>query len=189
MFGFLAGSIPFSWLVGRARGADLRRTGSGNAGATNLFRTCGWKAGAAGFALDAAKGALPALAAGALFPGPFGRAAAGLAAVLGHIFTPWLGWKGGKGVATGLGAMMVIAPLPVLVSVAAFALVLSAWRFVSLASVSAALALVPACLLLPAGPVEQGVCFSVAALLVVRHLSNIGRLLKGTERRLGRGSA
>lgn len=187
--GFLAGSIPFSWLMGRARGVDLRSTGSGNAGATNLFRTCGWKAGTAGFALDSLKGALPVLAAGAVYPGPFGRAVAGLAAVLGHVFTPWLGWRGGKGVATGLGAMIVIAPLPVLSSLVVFVAVLAAWRFVSLASISAALALVPACLLLPCGHVERAVCVVVAALLIARHASNIGRLSKGTERRLGGGTA
>lgn len=121
--------------------------------------------------------------------GPFARSAAGLAAVLGHVFTPWLGWRGGKGVATGLGAMIVIAPLPVLLSLAVFVPVLAAWRFVSLASISAALTLVPACLLLPSGPVERAVCVSVAALLIARHTSNIGRLLRGTERRLGGGSA
>jgi glycerol-3-phosphate acyltransferase PlsY len=184
--GFAFGSIPFSFLIARSRGIDLRREGSGNVGATNLARLCGKKAGAAGFALDVLKGAIPAgasLLAGA--PGEL-RAITALAAIAGHVFTPWLGFRGGKGVATALGALAVLVPLPAAAALAIFALVLALTKVVSISSVSAALAVTPLQVFL--GAREDRLLFSLlcgaaALLLLARHYGNIVRLMRGTEHR------
>jgi acyl phosphate:glycerol-3-phosphate acyltransferase len=185
--GLAAGSIPFSWILGRLAGIDLRRYGSGNAGATNLLRACGWRLGAAGLLLDVLKGTIPTLAAtssGAPAPAAAGTA---LAAVAGHVFTPWLGFRGGKGVATALGGLLVLAPLPVLIALAVFAAVLAIWRFVSLGSIAAAASLVPLVFVFPVDPVIRLVCCAVAAVLIVRHAGNIRRLASGGEHRMGGG--
>ncbi len=185
--GFLSGSIPFSHIIGRSMGHDLRREGSGNVGATNLLRVCGRRAGAAGLALDAVKGAVPVLVARLSGAGGVVMAVTALAAVAGHVFTPWLGFRGGKGVATALGGLAVLAPLPLACALVVFAAVLAVSRTVSLSSVSAALALVPASLLLPAGDAPlapRAACVLISLIVVARHASNLGRLLKGTEGRL-----
>lgn len=183
--GFLSGSVPWSYIVARLRGVDLRRTGSGNVGATNLLRTCGKAAGAAGLLLDALKGTVPALAALLLTHDDLVTAATVVAAVLGHVFSPWLGFRGGKGVATALGGVAVMAPLPLLAALAVFVIVLAVRRYVSLASVSAALALVAAAFVLPCGVPGRIACVLIAVLLTARHAGNIRRILSGTERRLG----
>ena len=186
--GFLSGSVPWSWIVARSRGVDLRRAGSGNVGATNLLRSCGKAAGAAGLLLDALKGTVPALAALLLTHDDLVTAVTVVAAVLGHVFSPWLGFRGGKGVATALGGVAVMAPLPLLAALAVFAAVLAAWRFVSLASVAAAVALSAAALLLPCGLPGRIACILIAILLIARHAGNMRRILSGTERRLGEDS-
>lgn len=153
-FAFLLGSIPFSLLVGLARGVDIRTVGSKNVGATNLGRTLGPRYFAIGFALDALKGLAPTLAAG-LLAGVTGRytieptlawlwLASVFAAPLGHMFSPWVGFKGGKGVATGLGAMLGVFPIlavPGLGALVVFVTVLLLWRYVSAASCVAAISL------------------------------------------------
>lgn len=186
--GFLSGSVPWSWIVARSRGVDLRRAGSGNVGATNLLRSCGKAAGAAGLLLDALKGTVPALAALLLTHDDLVTAVTVVAAVLGHVFSPWLGFRGGKGVATALGGVSVMAPLPLLAALAVFAAVLAARRFVSLASVAAAVALSAAALLLPCGLPGRIACILIAILLIARHAGNMRRILSGTERRLGEDS-
>ena len=183
---FLMGSVPVSFLIGLRLGVDLREVGSGNVGATNLLRTCGRAHGIIGLLGDALKGAIPALAAVLLGHGETLVALSALAAVLGHVFTPWLGFRGGKGVATALGAIAVLAPLPVAVALGLFVVVLALGRFVSLASVLAAMSLVPgAFLLMPGGDhlPAQLVCCAVCMLVTVRHRSNIVRLFRGTESR------
>lgn len=186
VLGFLSGSVPWSFLVARARGVDLRKTGSGNVGATNLLRSCGRSAGAAGLALDALKGAAPAFAAQFANSEQVVVAAMVVAAVLGHVFSPWLGFRGGKGVATALGGVAVMAPLPLLAALLTFIIVLAASRFVSLASMIAALVLTAASILLPAegGLPGRIACFAIAAVLLARHAGNLKRLLNGTESRL-----
>jgi glycerol-3-phosphate acyltransferase PlsY len=187
---FLTGSIPWSYIIGRMKGADIRRSGSGNTGATNLFRVCGRGAGLTGLVLDAAKGAVPVLAASRgvmqLAPpaGDWIVAVSGICAVLGHVFSPWLRFRGGKGVATTLGVLLVLSPLSLLAGVLVFAVVLLATRYVSLGSISAALAVVPAVFVFQPGslPVQVIICV-VAALILVRHRSNIVKLLKGEENR------
>lgn len=151
---FLAGSIPFGYLIGRARGVDLRTVGSKNIGATNLGRVFGRRYFFLCFFLDMLKGLIPTALAGwrAGLLGEFSVPAADAwwwlavmaATVLGHMFTPWLGFKGGKGVATGLGALLGVFPalaLPGLASLGVFLMVLALWRYISAASVTAALTL------------------------------------------------
>lgn len=188
--GFLLGSIPFSWIIGKFLGSDIRDSGSGNIGATNLFRTCGRKAGIAGLALDAIKGVVPVLAAryglAGLSPpsGDWVISASAVAAVLGHLFTPWLGFRGGKGVATTLGALLVLSPLTVLTGLSVFIAVVLATRYISLGSISGALAVVPAVFVFRPGsaPVQIVIC-AVAALVILRHRSNISKLVRGEESR------
>lgn len=188
--GFLSGSIPWSWLLGRFRGIDIRKEGSGNAGATNLLRVCGRGAGLTGLFLDTLKGALPVLAAkhgitGIATPaGEWVLALTAILAVIGHVFSPWLGFKGGKGVATTLGVLLVLSPLTVASGLVAFLLVLSITRYVSLGSISAAVAVIPSVFIFEPDrfPVQIIICL-VAVLVVIRHKSNIVKLLHGEENR------
>ncbi|HEX7174287.1 MAG TPA: glycerol-3-phosphate 1-O-acyltransferase PlsY [Pyrinomonadaceae bacterium] len=194
---YLLGSIPFGYLIVRlASGGDVRATGSGGTGATNVTRRAGKKAGLLTLALDALKGALAVLLARALLTEDFGAnwwvAGAAVASVLGHCFPVWLRFRGGKGVATGLGVFMALAPLAVLFSaLPVFLLVVWATRYVSLGSITAA-ALLPLCVWLLGGytyPPEQrapltSAAAAGAALIVLMHRANIGRLLKGTESKL-----
>lgn len=187
---FLSGSVPWSWILGKFRGIDIRSKGSGNTGATNLFRICGKVAGISGLLLDTLKGALPVLAAKHGIPGilpPIGDwalALTGIFAVLGHVFSPWLGFRGGKGVATTLGVLLILSPLTTASALAVFVLVLSVTRYVSLGSISAAAAVIPFVFIFEPGrlPVQIIICF-VAALVIVRHKSNIVKLLHGKESR------
>jgi len=196
LLAFASGSVPWSWLLGKLKGVDIRKEGSGNTGATNLFRVCGKGLGLAGMLLDILKGALPVLAAKygieGLAPqvGQWAVAAAAVLAVLGHVFSPWLKFKGGKGVATGLGVLLVLSPLTVSVGVAVFILVLSLTRFVSLGSIIASCAMIPAVFILnPDNPSVQFMICLVAVLIVLRHISNIKRLLQGEENRFSFRSA
>ncbi len=199
--GYLAGAIPFGWLVARvAGGIDPRRHGSGNIGATNVWRLLGARAGIAVLALDFGKGLGPVLAARRLAPTPaegevFGLVA-GIAAILGHVFPVYLGFRGGKGVATGGGALAALAPLPTAIAIVVWGVVLGATRYVSLASIAAALALPLAFLAVEReaalGGSRRAVFFVGAAaslLVVARHRTNIRRLLAGTEPRAARRGA
>lgn len=190
---YLVGSIPWSYLVVRiVKGTDVRREGSGNVGATNVMRTAGKRAGALALLLDIAKGVVAVLAARALVGEPRWIAAAAAAVVVGHVFPVFLGFRGGKGVATAAGALGTLAPWALLVSAAIFAVVVTTTRFVSLASICAVVAL-PTALWLgqragwPARAPEETVLAAalVAGLIVLKHRGNIRRLRAGTERRLG----
>jgi len=193
---YLLGSIPFGFLLVRLRGGgDVRETGSGGTGATNVTRRAGKWAGLLTLLLDALKGAAAVLLARLLVGGGSGAewwvAAAAVAAVLGHVFPVWLGFRGGKGVATGLGVFLVLAPLGLLCAVAAFALVVWAWRYVSLGSITAACVLPFAVWLTQgrghldaAGSPALVVAAAGAALIIFMHRANIRRLLRGEENRL-----
>jgi glycerol-3-phosphate acyltransferase PlsY len=184
---YLIGSVPFSFLVARAFGVrDVRRVGSGNVGATNVLRSAGKAAGALALVLDVGKGAAATALAGLLAPDDAALpAAAAVAAVVGHMFPVWLRFEGGKGVATGLGALAPLAPTAALGAIAAFAVVALATRFVSLASVAGAVVLAVVAVG-RRGPDPVAVAAVVSAALVVfRHRSNLRRILGGTESRVG----
>ena len=188
VLGYVLGSIPFGYLLVRATGGgDIRFQGSGNIGATNVARTSGWSVGVATLLLDAAKGFL-AVWLTEHFPGGNIRFMmyAGLAAILGHVFPVWLKFEGGKGVATALGVFLAICWPALVAAVLLFFLVILFWRYVSLASISAAAALPLLVYLLyapgHAPPTAVSVSTLLAAVLViVKHRDNIERLLAGTE--------
>lgn len=184
--GFLCGSVPFSWFLGKLKGVDLREHGSGNPGATNLLRTCGKAMGIAGLLLDAFKGAFPVLLAlRADTPFMWISAAVALSAVLGHVFMPWFGFSGGKGVSTAFGALLVLAPYPVLCALFVFVVLVSIFRMISLGSILGGISL-PLWGLLFHLPLYSEIVLVLLALAIIgTHRSNITRLLQGTERKLG----
>lgn len=185
---YLLGSISFAIVLVRVfRGVDVRREGSGNAGATNVLRTSGRGLAFLTMLLDVGKGALAVFLMGAVTYDPRWLGAAAFAAVLGHVFPVWFGFRGGKGVASAIGGFSVLCPLAVLAVVAVFAGVVAATRFVSLGSVTAACLLPLVMRLLFHAPDAEVVAASATTiLLIVSHRANIRRLLEGTERRLGR---
>jgi glycerol-3-phosphate acyltransferase PlsY len=184
---YLIGSVPFSYMVARAFGvADVRRVGSGNVGATNVMRSAGKAAGLLAFLLDALKGAAAALAVSWLAPtSSVLPALAALGAVIGHMYPLWLGFRGGKGVATGAGAFLALAPYPTLLALCAFALVLAVTRYVSVGSMAGAVTLAGAAFILGSAPPVAWAATGAAALVVWRHRGNIVRLARGREGRVG----
>jgi glycerol-3-phosphate acyltransferase PlsY len=183
---YLLGSVPFSFLVARFFGVpDVREVGSGNVGATNVMRSAGKAAGILAFALDASKGAIAALAAQRLASGPVLPPLAAAAAVLGHMFPVWLGFRGGKGVATGAGAFLPLAPLATAAAISAFVLTALATRYVSLGSVVGTLTLAAAAFLTGAHPALAWSATVIGALVVFKHRANLERIVRGTESRVG----
>ena len=184
ILGYLFGSIPFGIVVTRAMGlGDLRQVGSGNIGATNVLRTGSKTAALATLILDAGKAALAAWL-GARLGGPGAAQIAGLCAFAGHLFPVWLGSRGGKGVATGVGLLLVITPAVGLIAALAWAATAAASRISSLSALVATVATIPAALILGRHDVLAMLAILVA-LLVVKHRPNIQRLLQGTEPRFG----
>ncbi len=188
---YLLGSTPFAYFAGRLlRGIDLREHGSGNLGATNVYRTLGAAAAVVVLVLDAAKGALPVLFLPTITgaAGPGWPAAFGIAAIVGHV-RPYAGLfkGGGKGVATASGVFAALAPAPFLAAFVTFVAVVATTRYVSLGSMLGAVALA-ATVLLREGPrsLLTGVAVALAAFVVWTHRANIGRLRRGEESRLGR---
>ncbi len=181
---FLFGSIPFGYLIGKIKGIDVREHGSGNIGATNVSRVLGKKYGLLVLFLDSLKGALAVLISKLLGLPVEYQVLAGISAIAGHCFSPWLGFKGGKGVATALGAFLLISPLTTLVSFLIFLTVLILTRYVSLSSITAALSY-PLLYKLFEKPSPLSFIFVTlgAFLIVLKHHSNIGRLLKGQEKK------
>ena len=197
---YLFGSIPSGYLLMRIfRGQDIRTIGSGNIGATNVMRSGARGLGAATFALDVLKGCaavwLGAALAPYLMPGFPTRTVEGLAAlcaVLGHMFPVWLGFRGGKGVATGFGVFLVAAPWAALAAIAVFLLILGMTRYVSLGSILGAASFPVFAWFLVAGdkPVSfLAVQAAVALLIIAKHRENVRRLLQGTENRFGSSPA
>jgi len=183
---YLLGSIPFSYLVARRAGVDVRKVGSGNVGATNVMRSAGRVAGVVAFLLDASKGAVAALLAQRLDPGGALPPLAAACAVLGHMFPIWLGFTGGKGVATGAGAFLPLTPLATGVALVVFALTLAFGRYVSLASLAAAVSLAAAAFLTGAPRPVAWTAAVVTAVIIWKHRTNLRRIRAGTENRLGR---
>ncbi len=183
---YLFGSVPFSFLVARRFGVrDVRSVGSGNVGATNVMRVAGKTAGILAFVLDATKGAAAALVAQWLEPGSALAPWAAVTAVLGHLYPVWLRFRGGKGVATGAGALLPLAPVPTLGALALFGLTLLAFRYVSLASMTASIGLAVVLFVLPGPRAVAWAAVAIAALILWRHRENAARLMAGTERRMG----
>jgi len=182
---YIIGTIPFGLVFARWTGApDPRTTGSGNIGCTNVLRVAGTRAAVFTLFMDALKGALPVWTAGMLMEGSSGWIqASGIAAVAGHVFPVWTGFRGGKGVATGIGALAILAPMTALIVIGVWILVLVASRYVSLASVTAAAALPLVSAFTPAP--SHLFASVVAAIVIVRHWENLVRLRRGTESKLG----
>jgi glycerol-3-phosphate acyltransferase PlsY len=196
---YLLGSIPFGYLAGRLVGIDIRKVGSGNVGATNVVRVLGKQYGYPVFALDFLKGFGAVQISILMAPGRppewnspeiFGILAA-MSSVLGHLYPPWLKFNGGKGVATSAGALLALAPVATLVGIAIWVIVFWLTRYVSLASMTAAVVLPIVILVVRSHDQNNGrplvyssVC--VAAVVVWRHRSNLSRLIRGTEPRFTR---
>lgn len=187
LLGYFLGSLPLGFLIARGRGGvDLRRVGSGNVGAANVYRSAGRGLGIVVLLVDMAKGAGSALLARAVFPGPdHADALAGLAAIVGHIYPVWLRFTGGKGVAVALGVFALLAPMATATAVMVFVGATWATRYVSLGSILATVAL-PAVEWSSGAPMAVSLAATIAAVLILfRHRGNIARLARGTERRLG----
>ena len=200
---YVVGATPFGFLMGKAKGLDIRNHGSGNIGATNVLRIVGKKEGILVFILDVLKGLVPVLVGRLIAEGILGSESAdwlstvcvliALAAILGHNHTFWLGFKGGKGVATSGGALVALIPWAVLAAAIVWGLVFFAKRYVSLASICAAVTI-------PIAVVVEGLVrgrheiplvilsIVVAMLGIWRHRANIGRLMAGTESRMGKNT-
>ena len=179
---FFLGSVPFGLLFARLFGKqDPREVGSGNVGATNVARAAGKLAGVLTLVLDTAKGYLPVILAWGWLKSPDYVALVGLFAILGHCYSPFLGFKGGKGVATGLGVYLALSPLAVLIAAVVFGLIIWRFRYVSLASLSAAWVMVPLIYLVQKSPLLTLFTAIIALLITWRHRVNIQRLLRGEE--------
>jgi glycerol-3-phosphate acyltransferase PlsY len=186
---FLAGAVPWGFLAGRAsRGLDLRTIGSGGTGATNVLRTLGFRASALVFVLDFLKGLVPVLVAMSFGFGSWWVAAAAVATVVGHCWSPFIGFKGGKGVATGAGAAVGLLP-QVLIALPVMAAVVWATRYMSLGSLLASgLATILSLAFAATGRLAWPSALAIlamSAIITVRHEGNIRRLRNGTERRIG----
>jgi glycerol-3-phosphate acyltransferase PlsY len=193
---YLLGSIPFGYLIVRSRGGgDIRQSGSGGTGATNVSRRAGKAAGVLTLLLDGLKGSaavlIAKLVAGPSWSGDWLVAAAAIAVIAGHIFPVWLGFRGGKGVATGVGVFLVLAPIALLCAGVVFVAIVLLTRYVSLGSITAAV-LIPLLVWLqsvfvtPLSDVRPLLSAAIAGalLIVFAHRGNIGRLARGTESRI-----
>ena len=192
VFFYVVGSVPTGYLLGRARGIDIRQHGSGNIGATNVWRVMGWKWGLPAFICDVLKGFLLLFILRLyLIPAPSSWQSqlilvlCGLAAIIGHNYTPWLGFKGGKGIATSAGVLAALMPPVLAVAFSLWAVLTLITGYVSVGSIAAALSLAPLAWFFYRG---EWILFSLACLACVlaiyRHKSNIQRLLAGTESRI-----
>jgi glycerol-3-phosphate acyltransferase PlsY len=179
---FFLGSVPFGLLFARLFGEkDPREVGSGNVGATNVARAAGKVAGILTLILDTAKGYLPVILTWSWLKSPDYVALVGLFAILGHCYSPFLRFKGGKGVATGLGVYLALLPLAVLLAAVIFGLLIWRFRYVALSSMGAAWAMVPLIYLMERSPMLTLFTALIALLITWRHRENIGRLIKGEE--------
>ena len=196
LFFYLVGSVPTGYLLGKARGLDIRQHGSGNIGATNVWRVMGRNWGLVAFAADFLKGFLPLYLLRTLsFPEAQAWAVAlllvicGLAAIIGHNYTPWLGFKGGKGIATSAGVLAALMPPVLGVALSLWIVATLITRMVSVGSILAAASLAPlAYYFYPGNWIYFGLACLAGLLAILRHRSNIQRLLAGTESRFEFGS-
>ncbi len=184
-FGYLVGALPFAFLITRARGIDLRQAGSRNLGAANVLRTVGVAPAVTVMVLDVAKGALAVIVIQSVMGDLLPSIAAGLAAIVGHIYPFWLRFRGGKGVATSAGVFAVLAPSAMAVAALVFVITIFMTRFVSAGSIVAAIALPVAASVGGAPAPVFAAAVLAAVIVIVRHRGNMSRLAAGTERRIG----
>lgn len=182
---YLIGSLPFALLLARRWGADIRHVGSGNVGAANVLRATGVRVGVLVALLDIAKGAIGVVLAQRLGGGPAVPAAAGVAAILGHIYPVWLRFRGGKGVATACGVFSVLAPMAMPPALVIFVATVWITKYISLGSMLATIALPPMAYALGSPAAAVVAAFVASGIIVFRHRSNWARLRTGTERRIG----
>ena len=185
LLGYAFGSVPFAFIVARRAGIDVRVAGSGNVGAANVLRTTGMPLGVVVMALDMLKGAATVLLALAVEGTPSAAAAAGAAAVVGHIYPVWLRFHGGKGVAVAAGVFAVLAPIATVAAASVFLLVVWTSRVISLGSVAATVTLPLVAVLAGTRPSAAVAAIGAAVLILFRHRANIRRIATGTERRMG----
>jgi len=185
LLGYAMGSVPFAFLLARRAGIDVRVAGSGNVGAANVLRTTGLPLGVTVMMLDIGKGAASVLTAYAAAGTVSSAAAAGAAAIVGHIYPVWLRFHGGKGVAVAAGAFAVLAPAATIAASAVFFATVGLSRLISLGSMAATVTLPSAAWLTGAPPAVVSAAFGGAALILFRHRANMRRILGGTERRFG----
>jgi glycerol-3-phosphate acyltransferase PlsY len=185
LFSYLLGSIPFGYLIPKIWNIDIRRHGSGNIGATNVFRTLGTFAGLLVFLLDLLKGTIPVIVAQLITSNPWIIILAGAAAVLGHTFSIFLKFKGGRGAATALGILLGIAPEIFLGAVIIATFIIITTRFVSLASIVTTVLVAIAFYVLKKPFPYFLIVSLVSLLIIIRHIPNIKRLLSGTEPKIG----
>ncbi len=185
LLGYLAGSVPFAFLLARRAGIDVRVAGSGNVGAANVLRTTGAWRGVVVMALDVAKGAAAVLIVHLAAGGASLAALTGAAAIVGHIYPVWLRFHGGKGVAVAAGVFSVLAPLATGVAAALFFVTVWITRYVSLGSIAATLALPPVAWWAGAPRAVVLAAAGTGALILFRHRANLRRLRSGTERKMG----
>jgi glycerol-3-phosphate acyltransferase PlsY len=188
LIGYLFGSLPFAVMIAMARGVDIFKCGSGNPGATNVLRSVGKNEGRFCFALDALKGYLPVFIAAAVFHDTLSASLALVGALVGHSFSVWIGFRGGKGVATTVGGLLAFAPQTMFLGLLLWGAVFFIFRYVSLASILMALWLPFGAWIFGADATILVVVTLLAALVVLRHKANIGRLLAGTENRFAKKS-
>ncbi|MEP6915843.1 MAG: glycerol-3-phosphate 1-O-acyltransferase PlsY [Acidobacteriota bacterium] len=185
LFGYLAGSVPFAFLLARRAGIDVRIAGSGNVGAANVLRTTGAWRGLLVMALDVAKGMAAVLIVQLLSGGSALAALTGAAAIVGHIYPVWLRFHGGKGVAVAAGVFSLLSPVATGVAATLFLVTVWITRYVSLGSIAAALALPPAAWWAGAPRVVVVAAAGAGILILFRHRANLQRLRLGTERKMG----
>lgn len=191
LLAYVAGATPFGFLAGKLRGIDIRQHGSGNIGATNVLRTLGKPVGITVLALDVLKGLLPVLLAKSVSDSSIIHIVTAMAAILGHNYTFWLGFKGGKGIATTAGAILPIMPYALIAAVSGFLIVLKTTRYVSLGSISAAI-IIPITIAVESlirGSWDWyivGFSLFVCLLAIWKHRANIQRLCRGEENRTGK---
>lgn len=178
---YLLGSIPTGLLLAKAAGVDIRNSGSGNIGATNVYRTLGRSVGILTLVGDCLKGVIPVVAAAYLGMSDNWIAAVGLAAFLGHIYTVFLGFKGGKGVATALGVFLAVSPAAVGAVLFIFVIVVWKWRYISLGSITAAMAMPGMVAVFDSRQPVVIMTVIIALLVAWKHKENIKRLKDGTE--------
>jgi glycerol-3-phosphate acyltransferase PlsY len=185
VFGYLLGSIPFALLLARREGVELRSVGSGNPGAANVLRTAGIGPAVAVMLLDAGKGTVAVTVARLMSSDAAVVTSAGVAAIIGHIYPVWCGFRGGKGVAASAGVFAVLAPLATAIAALVFVGTIAATRFISAGSIAGALALPVAAAIGDAPTPVQAATLLAAAIVITRHRDNVSRLMAGTERRIG----